>query len=56
VLAKTEVITIVVTREALERELDRSPWLRAFVRSVAQRFVDLDRQLLKLRSDRPDSG
>ena len=56
VVAKTDVITIVVTREALERELDRSPWLRAFVRAVALRFVDLDRQLLKLRSDRPESG
>jgi hypothetical protein len=56
VLARTDVTTIVVTREALERELDRSPWLRAFVRAVAQRFVELDRQLLKLRSDRPDSG
>jgi hypothetical protein len=56
VIAKTDVSTIVVTREALERELDRSPWLRAFVRAVAQRFVDLDRQLSKLKSDRPDSA
>ncbi len=56
VRAKTDVTTIVVTREALERELDRSPWLRSFVRAVAQRFVDLDRQLSKLRSDRPSAG
>jgi serine/threonine-protein kinase len=55
VIAKTDVTTIVVTREALERELDRSPWLRSFVRALAQRFVDVDRQLSKLRSDRPDS-
>jgi serine/threonine-protein kinase len=53
VIAKTEVATIVVTREAVERELDRSPWLQAFVRAVASRFVDLDRQLSKLRSERP---
>jgi serine/threonine-protein kinase len=56
VLARTDVTAIVVTREALERELDRSPWLRAFVRAVALRFVDLDRQLVKLRSDPPDAG
>jgi eukaryotic-like serine/threonine-protein kinase len=55
VIAKTDVSTIVVTRDALERELDRSPWLRSFVRALAQRFVDVDRQLSKLRSDRPDS-
>ena len=54
--AKTDVTTIVVTREALERELDRSPWLRSFVRAVAQRFVDLDRQLAKLRSEKPEAG
>lgn len=52
VIAKTDVATIVVTREALERELDRSPWLRAFVRAVAERFVDLDRQLSALRAER----
>ncbi|HKU43812.1 MAG TPA: cyclic nucleotide-binding domain-containing protein [Polyangiales bacterium] len=56
VIARTDVSTIVVTREALERELDRSPWLRSFVRAVAQRFVEIDRQLSKLRSDRPDCG
>ena len=55
VRAKTDVTTIVVTREALERELDRSPWLRSFVRAVAQRFVEIDRQLSKLRNDRPES-
>ncbi|HKP60365.1 MAG TPA: cyclic nucleotide-binding domain-containing protein [Polyangiales bacterium] len=56
VIAKTDVTAIVVTREALDRELDRSPWLRAFVRAVALRFVDLDRQLLRLRSEKPPEG
>jgi len=41
----------VVTRAALERELSRNEWLRAFVRAVAERFVDLDRQLSKRPSD-----
>jgi hypothetical protein len=36
---------LVVTRAALERELDRSQWLGAFVRAIAQRFVDVDRKL-----------
>jgi serine/threonine-protein kinase len=54
VIAKTDVTTILVTREALDRELDRIPWLRAFVRAVAQRFVETDRQLLKMKSDRAE--
>jgi serine/threonine-protein kinase len=45
IVAKTSVTVLVVTRAALERELDRSPWLGAFVRALARRFVDLDRQL-----------
>lgn len=48
IIAKTDVTVIVVTRTALERELDRSEWLRTFVRAVAQRFVELDRQLAQL--------
>jgi CRP-like cAMP-binding protein len=45
IIAKTAVTALVVTRAALERELDRSQWLGAFVRAVAQRFVDVDRKL-----------
>jgi len=53
VVAKTDVTVIVVTREALDRELDRSQWLRSFVRAVAQRFVELDRQLSQRISEQP---
>jgi serine/threonine-protein kinase len=42
IIAKTDVTALVVT---LERELDRSQWLGAFVRAIAQRFVDVDRKL-----------
>jgi len=51
IVAKTDVTVIVVTRAALERELDRSEWLRTFVRAVAQRFVELDRQLTQITTD-----
>jgi hypothetical protein len=37
----------VVTRESLERELDRSPWMGAFVRAVAERFREADEKLSK---------
>jgi hypothetical protein len=43
--AKTEVTALVVTRGALERELARTEWLGAFVRAVAERFVELDDQV-----------
>jgi hypothetical protein len=39
-----------VTRAALERELERSDWLRAFVRALAERFIEQDRQLRKLHA------
>jgi serine/threonine-protein kinase len=51
ITAKTDVTALVVTRSALERELDRNEWLGAFVRAVASRFVDIDRQLSKLTRD-----
>jgi serine/threonine-protein kinase len=51
IIAKSDVTVIVVTRAALERELDRSEWLRTFVRAVAQRFVELDRQLTHMTRD-----
>ena len=51
IVAKTDVTALVVTRAALERELSRNEWLGAFVRAVAERFVDLDRQLSKRPSD-----
>jgi eukaryotic-like serine/threonine-protein kinase len=53
IVASTDVIALVVTRQALERELDRSLWLRSFVQAVAERFVEHDRALTRLTSDRP---
>jgi hypothetical protein len=52
VTAKSDVTAMVVTRAALERELARNEWLRAFVRAVAVRFVDLDRELSRRHNDR----
>jgi CRP-like cAMP-binding protein len=37
-----------VTRDALERELERSEWLRSFVEALAKRFIELDQKLRKL--------
>ncbi len=53
VLARSEVTALVVTRDALERELDRSHWLRSFVEALAERFVEADRKLTSLTSERP---
>jgi len=45
-VAALEPVTVkVVTRDSLERELDRSPWMGAFVRALAERFRDLDERL-----------
>jgi eukaryotic-like serine/threonine-protein kinase len=43
VVASTDVTLVRVTKEALQRELDRTEWLRAFVQSLAERFIELDR-------------
>lgn len=51
--AQSEVVALEVTRDALERELDRSLWLRAFVEAVAERFVELDRALRRMTSQPP---
>ncbi|HEX7480499.1 MAG TPA: cyclic nucleotide-binding domain-containing protein [Polyangiales bacterium] len=53
VMAHGEVTVLVVTRQALERELDRSQWLRSFVEALAERFVETDRKLTRLTSERP---
>jgi len=51
VIADDPVTALVVTREALDRELARNAWLGSFVRALARRFVDVDRQLTSLRRD-----
>jgi CRP-like cAMP-binding protein len=46
--ATSDATVLVVTREALERELDRSVWMRAFVEAVTERFLEHDRKLNSL--------
>jgi len=52
VRAVTDVTALVVTREALERELGRSGWMRAFVEAGIVRFAELDGR----RRVPPDAG
>lgn len=46
--ASSDVALMRVTRDALERELERTPWLRSFVSALAGRFIELDRKLRDL--------
>lgn len=41
--ATSDVSVLVVTRAALERELEQSSWMRAFVKAAVERFAELDR-------------
>ncbi len=43
VRALTEVRALVVTRDSLNRELAASSWMRAFVQTAAERFLEADR-------------
>lgn len=61
VRALTRVVTKVVTRESLERELGRNTWMAAFVKALAERFVDVDSRYTKKlteesRSSNPGSA
>jgi serine/threonine-protein kinase len=49
VVALTPCTVKIVTRDALERELERNPWMGAFVRAVAERFREADEKLTSLR-------
>ncbi|EDM81618.1 probable serine/threonine-protein kinase pknB [Plesiocystis pacifica SIR-1] len=43
VRALTEVVAVVVTADALEREVDAmKPWMGSFIRALARRFTDVD--------------
>ena len=42
VRAVTDVTALVVTPAALEQELGRASWMRAFVEAAIARFVELD--------------
>ena len=43
VRAVTDVTALVVTPAALEQELGRASWMRAFVEAAVVRFIELDR-------------
>ena len=45
VVALDDVVVRVVTRESLENELSRNPWLSAFVRALGERFREAERRL-----------
>ncbi len=45
VVALDDVVVRVVTRESLDNELARNPWLSAFVRALAERFRDAEKRL-----------
>jgi CRP-like cAMP-binding protein len=49
VIALGPVLLKVVTRDALEEELKKNPWLGAFSRALAERFKDVDGKLTWLR-------
>lgn len=43
VVALTDVVAVVVTADALEREVDAmKPWMGSFIRALAQRFTDVE--------------
>ena len=41
--AMTDVTALLVTRNALEQEISRNTWMRAFIEAAVERFVELDR-------------
>ena len=45
VVAATDVTVKLITGDSLNRELDRNPWLAAFVRSLANLFRETDERL-----------
>ena len=45
VIAVTDVTLKLITGDSLNRELDRNPWLAAFVRSLANLFRETDKRL-----------
>jgi len=51
VVAASDVTVLVVTRDALERELDRNTWMRSFVEALTERFLDLDGRVMRLEEE-----
>lgn len=54
VAAATDILLVRVTRAALERELERTEWLRAFVTALGQRFIEVDRRVRELEQERDE--
>jgi len=50
VIALTQVTVQVITRAAIERELEGRGWLQAFVRTIAERYVEVDAERAELRA------
>jgi CRP-like cAMP-binding protein len=48
IVAASDVLLVRVTRDALERELERVEWLRSFVKALAERFIQQDQRLRQL--------
>ena len=46
--ALTDVTLVKVTRDALQRELERTEWLKTFVERLAERFIELDLKVREL--------
>lgn len=56
VAALTDVTLKIVTRASLENELSQNPWLDAFVRSLAERFREVDAEVASHRRSRVPSS
>ena len=52
VAAIGKVTVKVVTRASLERELERSTWMKALFHGLAERFVELDAVLQEMLDER----
>jgi serine/threonine-protein kinase len=50
VVALDDVELVEITLGALERELEERPWMRAFITALAERFLEVNRELGRLRA------
>jgi serine/threonine-protein kinase len=53
--ALTDVMLIRVTRDALQRELERTEWLKNFVERMGERYIELDAKVRELEKRLKDS-
>jgi len=56
VVAESAVTVKIVTRDSLERELARNPWMAAFTLTLAARFLELDRRASASEASPPPLG